>query len=111
MVVEIIIAAIMIAFGVLSIYKSIEDGKFDRQLGIVMLIGIAAIIGGIWIIVTRLTVIMILTKLAGLVLLGIGIFLVVGYPETNEYQAAGFTTGGVFIGIVFLILGAYLLFF
>ncbi len=111
MVVEIIIAGILIAFGVLSVYRSIDEGKVDKEMGIILLIGIAAIFGGLWIIFTRLTLAIILTKLAGLILGAVGVFLVIGYPETNEYQPVGFTTTGVFLGIVFLIVGAYLLFF
>lgn len=111
MVLEIILAAVLIAFGILSIFLSINEDVSDKNLIIILLVGIAAIIGGGWIIFTRIPLFVLLAKLAGLILAGIGLFLIIGFPETPDYQRPGMSAGGVFIGLVLLIIGAYLLFF
>lgn len=112
MVFEIIIAAVLIAFGLYAIYMSAESDLDDKELLIVLLIGAAALIGGGWIILTKLTLAIILTKLAGLILAGVGIFLVIGFPDImGEYQLAGMSKAGVFFGLILIVLGLYLLFF
>ncbi len=111
MVLEIILAAVLIAFGILSIYLSVEKDVNDKNLIIIILVGIAAIIGGGWIIFTRISLFVLLAKLAGLILAGVGLFLILGFPETSDYQRPGMSSLGVFIGLILLIIGAYLLFF
>ena len=112
MVLEIIGAAVLIAFGLISIYLSVESDLNDKHFVPVLLLGIAAIIAGGWIILTHLTLAIILTKLAGLILLGAGVFLIIGFPDVNpDYQRAGMSTAGIFLGIVLIIVGAYFLFF
>lgn len=108
---DIIAAAIMISFGLLTVYFSLNKAEKDTDLIIALLVGIAALVGGGWIILTRLTLALILTKLAGLILLGIGAFLIFGFPDVTEYQPETFSNTGIFIGIIFLIIGAWLLFF
>src|SRR3989338_2691139 len=112
MVLEIVLAAVLIAFGIASIYFTIESKANDRKMIIVLLIGAAAIIGGAWIILTNVTLFVLLTKLAGLILAGIGVFLIFGFPDImGEYQRESMSKAGVFFGIIFLIVGAYFLFF
>lgn len=111
MVLEIILAAVLIAFGVLSIWLSINGDVNDKNLIIILLVGVAAIVGGIWIILTHITLWILLAKLAGLILVGIGVFLIIGFPDVADYQRPDMSSTGVFIGIVLLIIGAYLLFF
>jgi hypothetical protein len=111
MVLDIIAAAILLAFGLLTIYFSLEKQEKDTDLIIALLIGIASAVGGAWIILTRLTLALILTKLAGLILLVIGVFLIVGFPDVTEYQPEGMGYTGVFFGIIFLVVGLWLLFF
>lgn len=112
MVLDIIAAAVLLAFGILTIWFSFESSLNDKNLVLVLLVGIAAIIAGGWIIITKLTLALILTKLAGLVLAGVGLFLVIGFPDVNlDYQRVGMSKAGVFIGLILLIIGAYLLFF
>lgn len=112
MVFDIIVAAVLLAFGILAIWLSFESSLDDKNLVLVLLVAIAAIIAGGWIIVTKLTLALVLTKLAGLVLAGIGLFLVIGFPDVNpDYQRVGMSRAGVFIGLILLIIGAYLLFF
>ena len=112
MVLEIIFAAVLIAFGIVSIYFTIESKANDSKMALVLLIGAACIIGGAWIILTRLTVAIVLTKLAGLILGGVGVFLIFGFPDImGEYQRESMSKAGVFFGIIFVVIGAYLLFF
>ena len=112
MVLEIIAAAVLIAFGLFTIYMSAESELNDKNLILVLLIGIAALIAGGWIMLTHLTLAIILTKLAGLILFGAGLLLIFGFPDVmGEYQLAGMSRAGIFFGLILLILGAYLLFF
>ncbi len=112
MVLEIILAAVLIAFGALSIWLSIGGDVNDKNLIVILLVGIAAIIGGGWIILTHVSFWVLLAKLAGLILLGLGLFLIIGFPDVNpDYQLEGMSAAGVFFGIILLIIGAYLLFF
>ncbi len=112
MVLEIVFAAVLIAFGIVSIYFTIESEANDKKMAIVLLIGAAAIIGGAWIILTHISLATLLTKLAGLILAGIGVFLIFGFPDImGEYQREGMSKAGVFFGIILFITGAYLLFF
>lgn len=112
MVLEIIFAAVLIAFGIISILFSINEEVNDKQLLGILLLGIAAIVGGGWIILTHVTLWILLAKLAGLILAGIGLFLIIGFPDVEpDYQLKGMSNTGVFIGVVLLIIGAYLLFF
>lgn len=112
MVLEIILAAVLVAFGVISILFSLNEDVGDKQLIAVLLIGIAAIVGGAWIILTHITLWILLAKLAGLILAGLGMFLIIGFPDVEpDYQLRGMSNFGVFIGVILLIVGAYLLFF
>ena len=112
MVLDIVVAAVLLAFGFLTIWFSFESDLNDKNLVLVLLLGIAAILAGGWIIITKITLALLLTKLAGLILAGLGLFLVIGFPDVNkDYQRVGMSKAGVFIGLVLLIIGAYLLFF
>ncbi len=111
MVLEIIAAAVLIAFGILTIYFTISSDVKDLRLMLIMVIGAVSVILGIWIIISTLTLGVVLKKLAGLVISLFGVFLVIGFPDVAEYQQAGFSKTGIFIGIVLTVIGAYLLFF
>ncbi|MBI5398758.1 hypothetical protein HZB03_04810 [Candidatus Woesearchaeota archaeon] len=109
MVLEIIVAAILIAVGFLSIYLSIKTKEKDKDLVIVLLVGLIALFAGAWIIFTKLTLMLILKKLAGLCLTGAGFFLIFAFPDITQYQLEGFSLTGIFIGIVLFVVGLYLL--
>lgn len=111
MVLEIIAASILIAIGLMAIYFSIEKGISDRRLLLIIILGFLAILGGAWIIISNLTLGIILTKLAGLILAAFGLFLVIGFPGITDYQPAGMGRAGIFIGLILLIIGIYLLLF
>lgn len=111
MVLEIIGAAILIAFGILSIYFSISESGSDEQLLIILAIGTASLLFGLWILVTKLTLALLLRKIAGLFFTLVGAFLVFGFPDIKDYQRFELSKAGIFIGIIIFILGIYLLFF
>ncbi len=111
MLLEIIIAAILIAFGLLSIYFSIEEGISDNRLILVLVIGILSVVAGLWLLFTKITLAVILTKLAGLILAGFGLFMILSFPDIPDYQYEGLAFSGVFIGIVVFVIGVYFLVF
>ncbi|MBI4162535.1 MAG: hypothetical protein HY513_02535 [Candidatus Aenigmarchaeota archaeon] len=111
MVWEIAGAAALIAFGVLSIYWSAEEGFDDKRIMMIFLIGLAAIIAGGWIIFSRITLATILTKIAGIIIGLVGFFLVTSFPDVIDYQPDGMGKAGIFIGLIMLIFGVYLIFF
>jgi hypothetical protein len=108
---EIILSAVLIAFGILSIYLSIEGGAKDPKLMLVILLGLACLVAGSWLMITTLTLSLILKKLLGLLLAGAGLFLVIGFPDTSDYQRHDMSRAGVLIGLIILIIGIWLLFF
>ncbi len=111
MVLEIIIGAVLIAFGIMTIYFSIEEGISDAKLMGILILGLLSAGAGIFVLVKALTLIVILKKITGLVLGIAGLFFIIGFPDIIDYQPEGFGRAGVFIGIVLLVLGVWLLFF
>lgn len=111
MVLEIIVAAILIAFGLLSIYFSIEEGMSDNRLILILAVGILSVVAGGWLVFTKVGLAVILKKLAGLLLAGFGLFMILGFPDIPDYQYEGFAFSGVLIGIVIFVVGAYFLLF
>ncbi len=111
MVLEIIGGAVLLAFGIAAVYFTIDGDLSDAHFLVILLLGFAAIVGGGWILITRITIPVILTKVAGLILAAIGVFLTVDFPDIKDYQREGMGIAGLFIGLIFLILGVYLLIF
>lgn len=111
MVLEIVIAAIMIAFGVLAIYFSAEEGFGDSRMLAILIIGAVLIVGGGWIIATRITLATLLAKIAGIIFAFFGFFLIWGFPDMTQYQREGMGKAGIFLGVVFFVVGLYLLLF
>lgn len=111
MVFEIVIAAILIAFGIMTVYFSIEERISDPKLMAIFVLGLLSVGAGIFVLVKALTLIVILKKIAGLALGAAGLFFVLGFPDIVDYQREGMGRAGIFIGIVLLVLGVWLLFF
>ncbi len=111
MVLEIAGASVLVAFGLLTIYWSAEEGFDDKRIIMIFLIGLAAVIAGGWIIFSRITLATILTKIAGIVLALVGFFLVTGFPDVEDYQPFGMSKIGILIGLAMMIFGVYLIFF
>ena len=106
-----IISAVLIAFGILTIYLSIEGGVKDTKLMFILVLGLACIVGGSWLLIKQLTLGLILKKIAGLALAGFGLFLVIGFPGVKDYQSFGMSRAGILIGLIVLIIGIWLLLF
>lgn len=111
MLLEVIGGAVLVAFGLLAIYFSVEDGKNDSQLLLIVLVGIIAIVAGGWLILSSIPIFVLLAKLAGLILALAGLFLIISFPGVAEYQPFEMSKAGIFIGLIFLIVGVYLLIF
>ncbi|MBI2578222.1 MAG: hypothetical protein HYW26_00775 [Candidatus Aenigmarchaeota archaeon] len=112
MVLDIIAAAVLISFGVFAIIFSVDSGADDPKLLFILFIGAVFIFAGGWIIISKITWEFIIRKIAGLLLGALGIFLVVGFPDVApDYQRAAMSKTGVFFGLIFLIIGIYLLLF
>jgi len=107
----VIASALLLAFGILAIFFSLNEVENDRKLLKILVLGIVCIAAGGWYLVSAITLIVLLTKLAALIIAVIGLFLIVGFPDVGDYQIEGFSKTGVFIGLVMLIIGAYFLFF
>ena len=111
MVFEIILGAILIAFGIMTIYFSVEEGVSDPKLMGILILGVLSTGAGIFVVVKTLTLIILLKKLVGLFLGAAGLFFILGFPDIVDYQRPGMGKAGVFIGIVLIVIGAWLLFF
>jgi hypothetical protein len=109
MVFDLILGAILVAFGVISIFFAIETGLSDPKLMAIMILGALLIFAGGWIFISKLTVGFILRKVAGIVLAGLGAFLVLGFPDIKDYQKVGMGKAGIFAGLAIGILGLWLL--
>jgi hypothetical protein len=110
MVLNIIAGSALLAFGIIVIFLAIENDE-DNDFLLHLLIGLAALIAGGWIILTKIGIALFLIKIAGLIVLCAGIFLTIQFPTTADYQKPSMSLTGVLIGIFMLIFGAYLLFF
>ncbi len=111
MVLEIVGAAVMIAFGLLAIYFSADEGIGEWQMLAILFIGVILIIAGGWIILIRISLAALLAKIAGIVFAFFGFFLIWGFPDITQYQYENMSKAGVFLGVVFFIFGLYLLLF
>ena len=109
MVLDIIAAAILVAFGLLSIYLSIEKGVADPKLMFILLIGVACVTAGAWIIIETLTFELILRRLFGIILSAFGLFMLIGFPDVSDYQRLEMSRAAILIGLIVLIIGLYFL--
>jgi len=108
---DVIAGAVLLAFGLLVIYFSTEALKSDEKYFLALLVGIICIVAGGWIILTHVTLALILKRLAGLILTGVGVFIITGFPDvTPDYQPKEMSRAGLLIGLILLIVGLYLLF-
>ncbi|MCX6815791.1 MAG: hypothetical protein NT120_02985 [Candidatus Aenigmarchaeota archaeon] len=111
MVFDILLGAVLLAFGLLVIFFSTESKEEGSTFLLIVLVGIAAIVGGGWILITKISFATLLTKLAGLILAALGIFLAVEFPDIDQYQREGMSKTGILIGVFLIIFGFYLLIF
>ncbi|MFH0949375.1 MAG: hypothetical protein V1802_02715 [Candidatus Aenigmatarchaeota archaeon] len=111
MVVDILASALLIAFGILAIYFSLNEKIGDEKMLLVLLLGVACVIGGLWILTTKLTLAILLKRIGGLALLAFGVFMIFGFPDIDQYQPGDTGRAGIFIGIISIVIGIFLLFF
>src|SRR3989338_5905239 len=111
MVLEIIIGAILVGFGIMTIYFSIGEGIGDPKLMGILVLGLIATGAGIFVLVKELTFIVIIKKLTGLILGAVGLFFILGFPDISDYQRPGMSKAGIFLGIFLTVTGIWLLFF
>jgi hypothetical protein len=108
---EVIAGAVLLAFGLLVIYFSTQGSKTDEIYFLSLLVGIVCVVAGGWIILSTVTLALILKRLAGLILAGIGVFMLTGFPDVSpDYQPVAMSKAGILIGLILLIIGIYLLF-
>lgn len=108
---DIIAGAVLLAFGLLVIYFSTESGASDEKYFLALLVGIIFVVAGGWILLTYVTLALILKRLAGLIIAGVGVFIITGFPDvTPDYQPKEMSKAGVLIGLILLIIGLYLMF-
>ena len=108
---EIIGGAILVAFGFFAIFIGASEGFDDHKLLIVLLLGILVVIVGSWLIISTLTLGVLMRKVAGLVIGGIGLFLIFGFPDSSDYQSGDMAFTGIFIGLIMAIIGVYFILF
>ncbi len=117
-----IIAAFLIAFALLALFRAIDRKIGNLQLLIIILTAVACLIAayGLFKINTGKLIGGIFGRGLGLVLAAFGLFMVVKYPDILKIQdyeldkeggGRGFTTTGIFIGLMCLVLGIYWLLF
>ena len=111
MVFDVLAGAVLLAFGFFVIYFAFESKNDDRSFFAILLLGIALVVIGGWIILITITLEMLLIKIAGIVLALIGLFLLTGFPDIGDYQREGMSKAGIFIGLILLIFGVYLFIF
>ncbi|MBI4018608.1 MAG: hypothetical protein HY368_03290 [Candidatus Aenigmarchaeota archaeon] len=111
MVFDIIAAAVLIAVGLFVIFFSIDSDANDSKLLFMLFLGVVLIFAGGWLILSKLTWGVVVRKVAGLFLGALGFFLFAWFPDIQDYQKVGMTKTGIFFGIVFFIIGLYLLLF
>ena len=91
MVIESIVAAIFIAFGILLIMFSVEHGINDKQTMGVLILGILSSIAGGWIFFTFITLEFVIAKIVGVLMLLVGGFLIFGFPDASQHQRPEFS--------------------
>ncbi len=109
--IEIIAAAILIAFGLLAIHFTVNSSVGSGHVIFVLVVGIIAIAVGLWIIISVITLAVLLRKIMGLALTAIGLFLILGFPDITDYQPENMAKTAVFAGIILAIIGLWMLFF
>lgn len=97
-------------------YALVKKGRLkfrggDEYLLVLTLIGLAFLVGGVWLLITAVGWQVIKIKLIGLALFSVATFLVFLFPDTTVYQPPGFTTTAVFLGLLLYAISLYLLIF
>lgn len=111
MALDILLAGVLIAFGIMTVYFTIEQRISDQKLMAIFVLGLLCVGAGLYVLIKTVTLVVILRKLAGVAVAAVGLFFVVGFPDVRQYQRQDMSRTGAFIGIVMLVIGIWLLFF
>jgi len=107
------VAALLIALAVIGIF--LLDRKIeDKQAFYILAASLVLLLVGAWIMFFNLSFEVIQRKAIGIVLTGIGFFLVVKFPSAQEQyhsNSPGFAPTGILIGLICLIAGLYMVLF
>ncbi len=101
----------MFFIGVSMFLLSFRLALSSSAMTLSLIISILLISSGIYLIFISLPWYVILRKFVGLIIFIFGYFMVFIYPGESDYQPPGYTMLGVIGGILFLIIGIYLLIF
>lgn len=114
-----LLGALLIALGVFALWalgprqltKKILTGNAGLWFG--LLVGLALILGGGWLLFRDISLEAIRNKLIGLVLFAAGFFFVFHFPDITglRHQPERMSRFGIFLGLFLLILGLYMLLF
>lgn len=107
----ILLAAILLAFGIFILYKLFEEGKSDKATALLIILSLIFLITGGWLIFKNITIETIMRKLGGIVCVILGIFLVFKFPGHADYGIQEFIHASIIIGLILLIFGVWLTLF
>ncbi|MEM7826956.1 MAG: hypothetical protein QXQ40_01890 [Candidatus Aenigmatarchaeota archaeon] len=102
--------SVLIALGIFVLYLLVESGKKDREAFILIVLSLAFIVSGGWLLLSPIAFGVLIKKLFGFLLLCVGGFLAIYFPGTG-YKPEGFLNLGILLGLIFLIFGIYLVLF
>ncbi len=105
-----IVAAILIAFGIFLLYfldRELEENK----MYMVLFLGLALVALGIFTIFYAIPVELIKMKVLGLAMSVAGFWLAFKFPGATEVQGEGFGLTGIILGLIILVIGLYLFIF
>lgn len=120
---EAIMGAILVAFGIFVLFSlgnpqlSLKHFVGPKGMYLSLLIGLAAFLGGGWLILKTIPIEVLKMKLVGLVLFGFGFFLLFHFPGITgfsvfmRHQPISMSRTGMLLGLILFIIGLYLLIF
>ena len=103
-----VVGVIFVAIGIMLIYISSEK-KTDRAMWLSLIFGVLLLFFGAWGFISAVGIETILKKIAGVVVLLFGLFMIKSFPSIGYSDP--FKNASVVVGILCVAVGAYLLFF
>jgi len=106
-----IVGSVLIAVGIFAIYLLGKSKKNDRDAFILIVLGLVFMGAGGWLLISHIAPMVLLKKFFGIIFVLMGGFLTLKFPAISKYQPGEFTSLGILIGLVLLILGVYMIMF
>ena len=104
----VLFAGIIIALGVVMLYKIVDmDDVTDKNLYLILIIGSIFVFGGFSLIFSFIPAEIVKRKIYGFILSAFGFWLVFKFPAAPEHQGGDMSLAGIIFGIVMLVLGLY----